>query len=264
MYNQKRNGLKKGFIFILLFLIFLNVINAEESGGVLMGKQNECISLPQECPSCSYSILTKVVYPRLSFEYYNKTMTQFGTSYNITFCNTSDIGEYSYCTLVDVDGIDTIACKEFFITPAGKFFDLKDVIFYLFFFLLCAGMMVYSFKLIKDNPPSEDNVINYQMYKLKQRHELMFYLKILKSKLYIIGSFGVYLSILLFSSFLFQLTHNLGLSEISSILSPITIILSWGLIPFVLFWGAYFIIVFVKASKDILQYQFGGIDRLRE
>jgi hypothetical protein len=86
-------------------------------------------------------------------------------------------------------------------------------------------------------------------------------IKILKNKLWIVGVFGVYLSLFILVGFLNQLTFILGLTEITELLIQATIVLGWGFIPFVLFWIGYIIIFIYKATEETLKYQFGGFLR---
>jgi len=135
-----------------LFLVFLGLflisfISADESGGLLTGKQFDCIQLPQECASCSYSKVTKITYPNLSMQIINTVMTKNGSSYNYSFCDTGDIGDYSYCTIADVDGTDTSACKPFTITSSGFQFTTG---LYILFMILSIGLVILGF-YIEDN-----------------------------------------------------------------------------------------------------------------
>jgi len=111
--------MKKLIFSLLLCIIIFNFVSAEESGGVLIGKQNDCIQLPQECASCSGVTITSIQYPNMSRTYINTAMTKQGSSYNYSFCDTADLGEYTYCGIGDVDGTDTIFCKPFEITSTG-------------------------------------------------------------------------------------------------------------------------------------------------
>lgn len=132
--------MKIKILFILFItLILFSVVSAEESGGILLGKNGDCIELPQESPSSTFAKLTKVQYPNLSVEIIDTLMTKNGTSYNYTFCNTNANGDYSYCTLTDVDSIDTIACKPFEITQSGTSIDTGSSIIYI---ILASGVFI--------------------------------------------------------------------------------------------------------------------------
>jgi len=111
--------MKRFYLTMLIGLLLIGIVSAEESGGVLIGKQNDCIQLPQECASCSYVTLTSIQYPNMSRSYINTAMTKQGSSYNYSFCNTADLGKYTYCGIGDVDGTDTVFCKPFEITSTG-------------------------------------------------------------------------------------------------------------------------------------------------
>ena len=107
------------FSFVLLIFLF-NIIYAEENGGELIGKQNDCISLTQECADCTYVKLTTVTIPNMSKISIQTNMVQDSTSFSYNFCNTSQIGDYVYCTLGDVGGTDTVVCKDFKISYTGE------------------------------------------------------------------------------------------------------------------------------------------------
>lgn len=111
--------MKKVLIFLFMFMFFVTLVNAESSGGDLVGKQNECIELPQECSNCSYVNITTITLPDLSRESIQNTMEKDGSSYNYSYCSTTQLGSYIYCTIGDVDGEDTVACKDFKITTSG-------------------------------------------------------------------------------------------------------------------------------------------------
>lgn len=111
----------KYFILIISLLILIfPLINAETSGGELKGTKGDCINLPQECADCSYVKLTTITLPNLNKISIQTNMIKDGTSFSYNFCNTNDTGDYIYCTLGDVGGVDTIACKNFAITPSGS------------------------------------------------------------------------------------------------------------------------------------------------
>lgn len=104
---------------LFILLMVMPIVLADSSGGLLTGKAGECINLPQECASCTYVKLTTVTIPNMSQISFQTNMNQDGTSYSYSFCNTTDIGTYSYCMVGDVDGTDTVVCKDFSITYAG-------------------------------------------------------------------------------------------------------------------------------------------------
>jgi len=120
--------MKNKVILISMMSIFLlTLVSSLDSGGILTGKQNNNIQLPQECASCSYVNITSIQYPDMTREFINTEMTKQGTSFNYTFSTTDQLGTYTYCFLGDVDGIDTVGCKDFQITSTGS----KGSMFYI-------------------------------------------------------------------------------------------------------------------------------------
>jgi len=140
--------MKRFYLTMLIGLLLIGIVSAEESGGVLIGKQNDCLQIPQECTSCSYVTLTSIQYPNMSRSYINAVMTKQGSSYNYSFCDTSNLGNYIYCTTGDVDGTDTTACKDFKITSDGSNYTTSDsitnVALIIFFFLIILGVYVLN------------------------------------------------------------------------------------------------------------------------
>lgn len=140
------------FVLVLLF----GVAAAEESGGVLRGAKGDCVELPQETSSASYCKLTKVQYPNLSVEIIDTIMTKNNSAYNYTFCNTDDMGIYSYCTVCDVDSVDTTACKPFEITGSGFAITTGSSILYVI--LLVVLFVVFLFFVLLARHTPYDNI----------------------------------------------------------------------------------------------------------
>ena len=111
--------MKKIIIFLILGIFLISFISAGESGGLLVGKQDDCISIPQECSSCTYVNVTTITFPDLTQLSIQSIMTKNGNSYNYSFCNTTQLGSYTYCMDGDIDGISTSVCKDFQITQLG-------------------------------------------------------------------------------------------------------------------------------------------------
>jgi len=142
------------WLIMIIGLLLINIVIAEESGGLLIGKQKNCIQLPQECADCSYITLTSIQYPNMTREYIDVTMTKQGTSFNYSFCKTQDLGIYSYCVVGDVEGTDTVACKDFEITPSGteingwritiQIFVSLSTLFLMILFLYLSGSGIKS------------------------------------------------------------------------------------------------------------------------
>jgi len=245
------------FSIIFLILISINLVVADQAGGILRGEPNTCIKLPQECTSCTYVKLTTITLPDLTQLSIQTNMVQDGTSYSYNFCNTSQIGTYSYCFVGDVDGTDTSACKDAIIGGVNP----VQMSIYIFFLLVCLVVTFLSIKLIKNNPVGQDKLDSNKLYEMKKLHELQFYFTLIKRKLWIFGAFGIYLSLFLFITLLNQIVYDLGLSQLSNLLINFVQIMAWGLIPFVLFWIGYLIVFFYKSTEEVIKQEFG---RFRE
>lgn len=136
---------QKIYLSILLFIFLIGIVTAEESGSLLIGKKGDCINLPQECASCSYINITSIQYPNISQNYINALMTKQGSSFNYTFCDTLNLGTYNYCVIGDIEGINTIVCKDYEITYLGKQLDSAKSILYIGFLTLLILIFFLNF-----------------------------------------------------------------------------------------------------------------------
>jgi hypothetical protein len=174
--------------------------------------------------------------------------------------NFTELGEHTYliqCNNTNKQ-ISTII-GQYEITPSGTILSSIQISVYIFFLILCLTITYFSVVLFRNNRMSEDNLKSAELYQIKKRNEFLFYMNLLKKKLWIVGVFGIYISLLLFMALLNQLVYNLGLSDLDSLLRNIVVIMSWGLIPFSIFWFAWLIIVFYKSTTEIMRHQFGGM-----
>jgi len=107
--------MKNILLIIIISIFFFNIASADL--GVF--KQGECISLYQLCDTCSYVNITSIQFPNSTITYINEAMGKNGVDYNYTFCNTSQLGEYSYKVCGDKN---TFSCEviDFEITYLGK------------------------------------------------------------------------------------------------------------------------------------------------
>jgi len=107
-------------IMILIIGIFcLSLITSSSLGTV---KQGDCISLYQQCDTCTYVNLTSVKYPNSTIDFLNVNMTKNDIDYNYSFCNTSILGDYSYTVKGDKDGAVSSETIYFTVTPTGSDF----------------------------------------------------------------------------------------------------------------------------------------------
>lgn len=129
---------------IIAILLLIPFTYAESSGGVLIGKQRSCIELPQECADCTFVKLSTITFPNLNKSAIQTNMVKDGTSFSYSFCSTSQIGNYQYCTMGDVGGTNTTACKDFEITPSGFQATLG---FYIVLLVVLASIVILGFSI---------------------------------------------------------------------------------------------------------------------
>jgi hypothetical protein len=172
--------------------------------------------------------------------------------------NFSNIGFYNFGARCNSSTLAGATSGLWEVTATGMILSSVQVSVYILFLLLCLVLTFFSVKLFQNNKMSKD-VINYsELYETKKRNEFAYYVELIKKKLWIVGVFGVYLSIFLFTSLSQQLTYNLGVTDTSSILQYINIGLAWGLVPFTIFWFVWLIFTFYKTTTETLKYQFGN------
>jgi len=152
--NYNSTSMKK-IVFLLSILILIPFLTAETSGGDLTAQQNACIDLPQECANCTFINITTITLPDLNKTSLQTNMTQDGTSYSYEYCDTSQLGIYSYCVLGDVNGQATVACNDFLITPNGKEMTITSLTAHIslliFFFILILTFFFIARKVDYEN-----------------------------------------------------------------------------------------------------------------
>ena len=250
--------MKNKILLSLIFSIFL--ISFASASIDFLGEftQNTCITIIQTCTTCTYNNFTSVVLPQNSTQLLGEiAMTKTGSTYTYSFCNTSYLGEYIINGHGDDNGIDAPWNYKLTISPNGETIDPVQISIYIIFLLICLTIAFFSIRMVKNNEYEKDKLDYANMYERRKVSELSFYLRLLKRKMWIVGVFGCYLSIVLFVSILTQLVYNLGLTDLYSILSNLIQVLLWGLIPFCIFWIGYIILFLYKSTEQAMRYQFG-------
>lgn len=111
--------MKKVSLSILLLGLILISFGSANLGEV---KQNDPIILECICDNCTYLNLTSVTYANNSaYALYGQyPMTNNGGIYNMTFYNTSNLGEHKFKCCGDSDGIYVCDDGDFLVTPSGS------------------------------------------------------------------------------------------------------------------------------------------------
>lgn len=257
-----KNNYIKHIIFIafLMFAIILSLSFVSFVSAQTLQKQNTdytFLFINDNATSCN---ITYVQYPDNAISvFYNKPMSKNGQSFNYIFTanNFSKLGEtcfyYSCLPLTLNNGQSCIN-----VTADGRNMTLVEVIFYIFILILVLLTLISSFYLAIKNPISHD-LKPIEKYNLKKKNNFLFYINLLKKKLWMVGVFGIYLSLFLFTALLNNVAYNLGISEINLILITFNNIMAWLSIPFVIFWFVYIGLYLYSEGVEILKYDFGGI-----
>lgn len=121
----------------LVLLLFINIVNSQESLGNI--QQGQCIQLRATCGNCSFINITSVAYPDNTFALYgNYSMDKNAGVYNYSFCDTAQIGTYTY-TLFG-DGV---------LQTSDGNFDVKGgtLGFFIIAFIFSFGLTFYGIKI---------------------------------------------------------------------------------------------------------------------
>lgn len=166
----------KLYLLLIFSILLIAGAYAETDGSTLVGKEGICIKLPQECADCTYVKLTSITFPNMSIGSFQVDMVQDSTSFSFEFCNTTASGNYAYCIVGDVGGTDTVACKDFIITPTGELITTQQVWFYIiglvFLVILIFGIYYIITRLPSKDVSSEDGEI-LQIVQLKHLRDVL-------------------------------------------------------------------------------------------
>jgi hypothetical protein len=131
------------FLTVFLALFLLTFISAGSEVDYEQVKQNNCIDLTQSCSNCTYMNVTSVKANGQTILLGDYQMDNNGGEYNYTFCNTSTIGDYTWCYEGDVSGgINVPACLGFKVTPTG-FIDTLGL--YIIFLVIIGAIVTLGF-----------------------------------------------------------------------------------------------------------------------
>jgi hypothetical protein len=266
-------GDKSKSIFIMVFLSLallsmLNLTSADTTDNVQdFGEvaQYKSILLKQNCVNVTYVNITSVsvtgeTTQELLSSQVNMTLVTDGyQTYNWT--NTNYTGEYIVMGKCNENGVVVPWSYSFLVSPSGTTISPVGISIYIFFLLICIVVIVYSVIIFKENRMSKDIIKFGELYETKKRNEFLYYMEVLKKKLWIVGVFGVYLGLFVFFALLNQLVYDLGLTDLNNIIRYFVLIMGWGLIPFTVFWLVYMIIIFYKWTTETMKYQFGSLAR---
>jgi len=133
-------------IFLMAVLPMVSAESSAESLGVF--KNGDCVNLIQICSDCTYVNITSVIYPNSTVALSDTVMSQSGTYFYHSFCDTDLNGIYIVTGIGDQTGVVEVWNYDFTITPNGEDASIGKAVFYiglltvLLFFLV---LIVLSF-----------------------------------------------------------------------------------------------------------------------
>lgn len=256
--------MKKYILPLIAIVFFVNFAFALNSNLATQKLYNNytLIFTADNATQCNF---TYIQYPTQNVSaFYNFPMTQMGQTFTILINGNNFTQTGTTClfyTCYDPIAIPNTAsgntCLN--VTPNGTSISPVQISVYILFLIVCLTLTYFSIRAIQKSPFSEDELKDSQRYQQKKQSKMKFYFSLLKQKFWIIGVFGLYLSIFLFTAILNNLVMNLGIIELSQILSYINFILAWGTIPFILFWFAYILIYLYKGTENVVKYEYGSL-----
>ena len=130
---------------IILGMFVLPLINAEQQSlGVV--KQGDCIQLVQTYSNSTYTNFTRMLFPDKSVIYYGIKLSKHGADYNLTYCNTTQLGEYQPILCTDVDKVDTCVAYSFEVTKYGSLQTTTQGLYSIaFIFLVVTLTLIFGF-----------------------------------------------------------------------------------------------------------------------
>lgn len=221
---------------IILSVIFFLGISSASLGNIEKGK---CADI-KFTSNCSAVNLTYVASPVETFVINSPMNKLGGQSFNSTFCDTSTLGKYSFCTNPSCsDCSDGKCCDDFYVTINGK--DKADGIFLIFIYLVCIisfiGLIYFFFYIIATTATYRTNLFNV----------------LISWGFYVLAIAGFYLSGFMIDDFLRNLMDlTIKISAFSNVVFPII---------------SFIIAIFVKSFTKLKPIQmndafgFGGAQR---
>lgn len=123
------------FSLVLMFLLIISLASA----GLGTFKQDSCVEIRTILNTTAVNISSIGNEKSGVITYVDAPMTKNGNTFNYTFCNTSNLGNYVY-DYYDTEGY--VYVNDFNITPSG---DSKPLGFYIIVLFLSIGVIVLGF-----------------------------------------------------------------------------------------------------------------------
>lgn len=211
---------------IILVMGYTELVSAESNLGTF--KQNTCFDLYQTCDDCTYVNLTAIKYPNGTIETMNLDMVKINQDFTYNFCNSTNLGDYTYTVAGDKRGVYSIETMSFEVTPSGEDLSLQNTVIQLVMILFLI-LLIFSFYYLSHN-------INFEKWNdsIFKKYQNRNYVKLVLSSIgyhILKNSFIIYyligLPIILTFS---NLAHAYGIENLVSLLSAVLVIYFVGIL----------------------------------
>ena len=91
-------------MYVLLFILFFS-FNSLALSSLGVFKQGESLQLIKVCDTCTFMNLDSIYFPNGSINTFNSSMTKVFHTYNFSFSDTSQLGDYTYFVCGNKSGL---------------------------------------------------------------------------------------------------------------------------------------------------------------
>lgn len=138
------------FIACLIFSVLAGIFSLPSVSAEIQSlgtfKQGECIDLKQVAANFTACNITSIQYPNSTYTIIDNLMTQRGTDYNYTFCNTTGLGQYIVNGVCTDSSTETAWAYDLGITSTG---DDKGITLPLI--ILIGALCIFTLALLEKN-----------------------------------------------------------------------------------------------------------------
>jgi uncharacterized membrane protein YhdT len=145
-------------IYLVIYTIITLVLIATpfvKSASLPPVEAGECIELSQTCDNCTFINITTIRFPNSTIALNDLVMTQDGTEYNYSFCDTRTLGTYTYKTEGDPDGLAEVESITFEVTGTGFEFTQARSTFYTALLIILMFLFVISLFAVSKLPTKD-------------------------------------------------------------------------------------------------------------
>jgi hypothetical protein len=144
--------MKNKILYLMIGMIFLmSIIPMASAESLGTFRNGDCVTLIQTCNNCTFANITSVIYPNSTVSLSDQDMTQTGTYFFYSYCDTSLNGIYIVTGLGDPDGEVAVWNYDFSITPNGEDASVGKAVFYIGLLIMLMIFLVGCVTLFMEN-----------------------------------------------------------------------------------------------------------------